>query len=410
MDEFIKSIKAFLYDRTVSPLFGAYLSAWSVWNYKVFIVLLDGKAELSTKLDFLDKYFGPQIHIVGNTLYISGWFYSGVFWPTLLTIFYLFGYPKLAKPVFETSLQNQIDLRKAKQEKEKQRLLSVEESIKLTAEIEQMRLKSDKDAENARMTTSRLTERINSLEAELNEKKSAESSTSNVSDTNLPTGAPATASSQEDLRSLVRSAVEAIPDGDFQFSDLFDNEEWKKLSESTRKEYGKQFKKLVDQGAFVSVSVHGKGASNQLIYRKRIDESSNDLTEFENGLTNRLKEDVFVSNAFDSNKQRVDLLRKIATYCVQSQISEDMLYILLDIVMASGVLDKEALNRKFSDRLSNIEIDHLLKKLQNQQLILADNYGKVYLSDDGKGMAFDSGLTSLVKKLDQQQWSASLRE
>jgi len=46
MDDIFKSIKAFLYDRVASPLFGAFVTAWSIWNYRVISILLSDENEL----------------------------------------------------------------------------------------------------------------------------------------------------------------------------------------------------------------------------------------------------------------------------------------------------------------------------------------------------------------------------
>lgn len=43
MGEIIKSMKAFLYGRSSSPLFGAFIVSWAVWNYRVIITLLSNE-------------------------------------------------------------------------------------------------------------------------------------------------------------------------------------------------------------------------------------------------------------------------------------------------------------------------------------------------------------------------------
>lgn len=390
MEELFKSIKAYLYDRTVSPLIGAYVTAWSVWNYKVFLVLLDGDAKLQFKLEFLEKYFGPTIHIVGNTLYISGWFYHGLFWPILMTMFYLYGYPIIAKPVYESSLQNQIDLREAKQKKEKLRLLTAAESGKIQKEIEQLRARTEKEVMEYRSRISSLTETITALEADQNREQAKR--VTGPEQVNI--------SSLDELSDKVRSSIETLPDGEFQLTNLFKNSDWNSLPTTVRSEYGKLFRKMVERGDFADVAITRKGAGNQLIYRKGAVGNSTALSKFEEFLVNKIRREYFPDFA-DLNESIKKLLSKIASYCVENHISENMLELVLELVHGGkDILDKDV-ERIFEGRLSTIEIDVLLRKLRQTNLISSGSLSRLSLSSEGKEMAVDSGLTLLDKMLSQ---------
>lgn len=391
MDDIIKSTKAFLYDRTVSPLFGAYMTAWSFWNYRVFVALLDGDTSLSEKMEFIDAHFGVVIYQINGHFYnVWGQVVHGFLGPTLLTLFYLFVYPWLAKPVYKHSLATQKELKDLKQEKENLRLLTIEQSRNLIKEIEQVRYKADEDAEKYRERIASLTETINSLE-------SGKESVSLASLASVE--APKAVLSLDDLSNLVRSNLEAMPDGEFQLSDLFDSDVWQNTDDSTRKEYGKLFRKIVERGDFVDVVLIRKGSSNQLIYLKSAGGSSNELSEFKNMLVSKFNANSFNKSAFTSDGERIDLFQKIAAYCVKNRISENMFLILLDLVSVGTGLDRLRIIHSLSGKLSSIEVEYSLNKLRDSKIVMFGGDDKVYLTDYGKEVAVDSGLTLLGKKL-----------
>lgn len=104
MDDYIKSIKAQLYDRAVSPLFGTFALSWAAWNYK-FIVLLVSTMEVEKKLSYI-----PSV------LYTS-WgdrLGTGLIFPAITTFAFIYGYPHVAKPVYRYVRQKQKELREIK--------------------------------------------------------------------------------------------------------------------------------------------------------------------------------------------------------------------------------------------------------------------------------------------------------
>lgn len=72
MNDIFKSLKAYLYDRSVSPLTGAFIMSWSVWNYRVFLTIFAGKEQavesIFQQIDSLFKsstIFGIAVSING---------------------------------------------------------------------------------------------------------------------------------------------------------------------------------------------------------------------------------------------------------------------------------------------------------------------------------------------------------
>jgi len=121
----ITSIKATLYDRASSPLFGAFVLAWCIWNYRVIAILFSGE-DINIQFAAIDHRFA--LLIVPYINFELGLILHGLLIPMGIALFYIFLYPRLSIPVYERSLEDQKELRRLKQEKEDNELLSVEES------------------------------------------------------------------------------------------------------------------------------------------------------------------------------------------------------------------------------------------------------------------------------------------
>lgn len=105
MSDFINSLKAILYDRAVSPLFGTFAVAWALCNYKFIVVLLT-TMEVDAKFIYIDKILYPDFLWAAVKLIVM---------PTIGTLAAIFVYPRLAKPVFEHVSEEKAALRKIKQ-------------------------------------------------------------------------------------------------------------------------------------------------------------------------------------------------------------------------------------------------------------------------------------------------------
>lgn len=118
------SIKAYLYDRNVSPLLGSIVVSWSIWNYKFYLLLV-------SSLTFPDKlrYL--------NILY-SGYYeclFQGFIFPLLTAAFYIFAFPYPAELVYRFSLSKQKKLVTLKNEIEENTLLTIEQSRAIRHEL-----------------------------------------------------------------------------------------------------------------------------------------------------------------------------------------------------------------------------------------------------------------------------------
>ncbi|MBK3516696.1 hypothetical protein [Carboxylicivirga marina] len=130
IDEALKSIRAILYERTVSPLFGTFFFSWSLWNWKIyFVIFLTETKELNglTKFDYIDTH-------------LLNWC-CGLFWPAVSSLIILTGYAWLSEQAYKLWLTFDVRKNKIKNEKEEKKLLTKEQSINLRLEIDTLEQK-----------------------------------------------------------------------------------------------------------------------------------------------------------------------------------------------------------------------------------------------------------------------------
>lgn len=179
MGDIIKSIKAFLYDRSASPLFGAFLVSWAVWNYR-FILYILSDLKVENKINFIDSYFLPmQYELYGYTINISTQFTNGLLVPLILTLLYIYAYPYFAKPVYKFSLKRQAEIREIKQKESDLRLLDEKESREIFQRLAELQNKYNSDTEYLQKHVASLTKVISELE------KNAKVDVSKLSDKEL---------------------------------------------------------------------------------------------------------------------------------------------------------------------------------------------------------------------------------
>jgi len=54
-DEFRKSLKASLYERTASPIIGAFVSAWLIFNWKLCLILVVANDTIYDRLAYIEQ-------------------------------------------------------------------------------------------------------------------------------------------------------------------------------------------------------------------------------------------------------------------------------------------------------------------------------------------------------------------
>ncbi len=156
MEDFIKSIKAHLYDRATSPLFGAFVISWVLWNYK-FVVTILSSMEVHDKFDYISTFIYPSV----NTCLLQGLLY-----PLLTTLSFIFLYPYPAKFVYSFTRKRQKELKEIKQLIEDETPLTHEESRKLRRDMASLDLEYKKELERIGAENQRLKDLIEELKKE----------------------------------------------------------------------------------------------------------------------------------------------------------------------------------------------------------------------------------------------------
>lgn len=126
-EEFGKSVgKSFgdvVAERFSNPLITSFVVAWSLWNYKFFVILFSNASiretfRLIAEVRFPDTY---------------AWFLNGFFWPLVFTAIYIFFLPYPSRVVYRFWKTSQKRTNDIKQQIENQALLTLEESRELRA-------------------------------------------------------------------------------------------------------------------------------------------------------------------------------------------------------------------------------------------------------------------------------------
>lgn len=156
LSETYNSLKAYLYDRTTSPLLGSLVFSWIIWNYK-FILLLFSNLSYPDKLRMINILYGSDFHV-----YITGFTA-----PLLTALFYIYIFPYPSKYVFKFSLERQDELNALKQRIHNNQLISLEKSQSLRKKINELSLGHAQEIEGLENKIEYLNERNSELEIEV---------------------------------------------------------------------------------------------------------------------------------------------------------------------------------------------------------------------------------------------------
>jgi len=119
-DDLTKEIKAQLYERVRSPLFGAFALSWVPWNYRPMLASLSGMP-FERKLAYLDSFYPSIWH--------WGWFCAGG--PLLTAVLFLLLYPYPARWMYGYWANQHKELKKVQQQIEDETPITQEEASAL---------------------------------------------------------------------------------------------------------------------------------------------------------------------------------------------------------------------------------------------------------------------------------------
>ncbi|MFA0441288.1 hypothetical protein BCU70_14860 [Vibrio sp. 10N.286.49.C2] len=176
------SIKAYLYDRTSSPLLGAIIAGLFVWNFKI-VMLFFSSASYAVKVWEIDHFYSQTFFIAeafgGESWGWSNYIFCVYVMPLLTAIFYIYVFPFFSHKVFEHSYDKQIKLNNKRKTMQDTAILTQEEKEEILNEIEQAKLKSRKDVLDARNEIADLESQRDTL---ITEKGQLESTLGDASD------------------------------------------------------------------------------------------------------------------------------------------------------------------------------------------------------------------------------------
>jgi regulator of replication initiation timing len=178
------SIKAYLYDRTSSPLLGAIIAGLLVWNFKI-VMLVFSSASYAVKVWEIDHFYS-QTFFIAEALGGESWVWSNYVFcvyamPLLTAIFYIYVFPFFSHKVFEHSYDKQIKLNNKKKVLQGSAILTQEEKENIFNDAEQIKLKSRKDVLDARNEIADLESQRDTL---ITEKGQLESTLEDAADEN----------------------------------------------------------------------------------------------------------------------------------------------------------------------------------------------------------------------------------
>jgi len=159
IEELWKSIRANLYVRTSSPLSGAFIVAWLIWNYKAVFVLF-------SSMPILDKFsFIETIHFTDWTIAAG----QGFVYPLLSACAVILLYPIPARWVYQYTKIHQNKMKKIRQEIEDDAPMTLAESRELKQNLFRLKLEFLAEISKANDEISMKDSLINKLQSELGE-------------------------------------------------------------------------------------------------------------------------------------------------------------------------------------------------------------------------------------------------
>ncbi len=121
----MKTIKALLYERITSPLLGAFILSWCLWNFR-FLIVIFSTLPVIDKFNMIDTIIFPSQEVM---------LFKGIIYPLVTTAFFIYVYPYPAKKVYEFWRSRQRDLKEIRQKIEDEEPLTKEEAIMIRTEV-----------------------------------------------------------------------------------------------------------------------------------------------------------------------------------------------------------------------------------------------------------------------------------
>lgn len=142
IDDIITTIKAQLYDRVTSPLLGTFTIAWSIYNWKVILVLV-------SNLNAIEKINYLKLNIFTSKADTA---IHGLAIPLIIALGMIYAYPLVSEHVYFFTRKHQHRLKQLKQTIDDPSPISPEEAAQLRQNMRSIQQKHDIEI-NAKDTT-----------------------------------------------------------------------------------------------------------------------------------------------------------------------------------------------------------------------------------------------------------------
>lgn len=101
MQDIINSFKAHLYERTSSPLLGAFLFYWIIFNYKLLIIIFSSLEPIQKFNEITSSVYPTWLEQWGN----------GLIFPAVTTLIYILYFPKISNKIHKKWIEHQNELK-----------------------------------------------------------------------------------------------------------------------------------------------------------------------------------------------------------------------------------------------------------------------------------------------------------
>lgn len=102
MKDIINSFKAHLYERTSSPLIGAFIFYWLIFNYKLLIIIFSDLKPIDKFNEIASSVYPTWIHHLGY----------GIILPATITLIYILYFPYISNNIHKKWIEHQNELKK----------------------------------------------------------------------------------------------------------------------------------------------------------------------------------------------------------------------------------------------------------------------------------------------------------
>ncbi|SFH74821.1 hypothetical protein SAMN04515618_102317 [Collimonas sp. OK307] len=133
-DDLTKSVKAQLYERASSPLFGSFVLAWICWNYR-FILVLTASGDTEKKLNYVDSHIFRDYQDV---------IFHGICYPFISAVAFIYLYPIVSKSLYKYWQNKQKELKLIQQQIEDDTPMTQADARELRSEVRQKAIEYDK--------------------------------------------------------------------------------------------------------------------------------------------------------------------------------------------------------------------------------------------------------------------------